>query len=791
MSFEKLNLNHQDDIPNNTLNKSKSIDVDLETREDILQNARIKNPNRIILSHLNINSLRNKFEFLQELLKEKVDVLLISESKLDDSFTNCQFSMDGFYIPFRLDRSKNGGGLLLYVKNHIPCKVLNDFKNSLKLEHIFVEFHINSKKWLVSCSYNPHTALIEKHLDYISKGLDYYSSKYENFILLGDFNAQIDNEIVENFCSTYNLKSLVKEYTCFKSLQNPSCIDLILTNRPKSFQHSNVYETGLSDFHKLIFTVFKATFQKLKPRIIKYRDYKNFNESLFRNDLDIELSINLNNGQFSNVKLIADRVVKKHIPFKEKHVRGNQGNFMNKNLKKEMMTRSRLLNKFRKNSNDDNKTAYKKQRNYCVKLLRETKKEFYNNLDVRQITDNKSFWKTVKPNFSDKMIKSNNILLLDENKIVSKDNELVEIFNEYFGNIVKNLGIKYNNDIRLDNDPVINAIKIHEGHASIRKIKDLSGENNIFCFDLVTFDEVWEEIDKLDTYKTSQHLDIPTKIIKQNVDIFTPYFHESFNNMLEYSSFPNEMKNADVIPIFKKGSRTDRENYRPVSILPNSSKVFERLLFKQLSCHFEKILLKNQFGFRKGYSTQQCLLAMIEKLRKCIDHGGICGILLTDLSKAFDCLSHDLLIAKLHAYGVSFSSLSLIYSYLNNRFQRVKLNETYSSFTKIMYGVPQGSILGPLLFNIFLNDLFMFLPNHDIISYADDNTAFCAGKQSTEVLSCLEKISKILLDWFENNCMKANPDKCNFMISSTGVSEITVGNTKIQNSESEKLLGVR
>ena len=108
-----------------------------------------------------------------------------------------------------------------------------------------------------------------------------------------------------------------------------------------------------------------------------------------------------------------------------------------------------------------------------------------------------------------------------------------------------------------------------------------------------------------------------------------------------------------------------------------------------------------------------------------------------------------------------------------------------------MYGVPQGSILGPLLFNIFLNDLFMFLPNHDIISYADDNTAFCAGKQSTEVLSCLEKISKILLDWFENNCMKANPDKCNFMISSTGVSEITVGNTQIQNSESEKLFGVR
>ena len=135
-----------------------------------------------------------------------------------------------------------------------------------------------------------------------------------------------------------------------------------------------------------------------------------------------------------------------------------------------------------------------------------------------------------------------------------------------------------------------------------------------------------------------------------------------------------------------------------------------------------------QFGFRKGHSTQQCLLVIIEKWRQSLDKGGHCGALLTDLSKTFDCLSHDLLIAKLHVYGFNIPALRLFHNYLTNRNQRVKIDSTFSSWEEILFGLPQGSILGPFLFNIFLCDLSLFIKDIDFASYADDNTPYTVHK---------------------------------------------------------------
>ena len=233
-----------------------------------------------------------------------------------------------------------------------------------------------------------------------------------------------------------------------------------------------------------------------------------------------------------------------------------------------------------------------------------------------------------------------------------------------------------------------------------------------------------KEISRLNINKATQSTDIPTKLIKENSDIFGDFIFENCNNCISSFVFPSYLKNAIITPAHKKGPKTSKDNYRPVSILSNISKIYERLMFKQISEYFEPISSKFQCGFRTGYSAQHCLLAMLERWKSAVDNKKTFGALLTELSKAFDCLSHDLLLAKLNAYGFNLPALRLIQSYLSKRKQRTKINSEFSSWEEILFGIPQGSILGPLLFNIFLCDLFFEMNDVDFASYADDNTPF-------------------------------------------------------------------
>ena len=239
-----------------------------------LRNLALKNLGKIIIGHLNVNSIRNKINVLKAITEDNIDILVISETKLDKSFPVNQFSIDGYNLPYRLDRNQDGGGLLVYFRTGIPSRKL---KTNLpeNVEGIFFDMNMRNKKWLIFAGYNPKKEHVGPFLSHVGKSLDYEIGKCGNLILIGDFNSQMEEDAMKEFCDTYNLKNLITEPICFKNAQNPTLIDLILTNNPKGFHSSMYIETGISDFHKMTVCVLNVQFTKLCPAKIKYRNYKN------------------------------------------------------------------------------------------------------------------------------------------------------------------------------------------------------------------------------------------------------------------------------------------------------------------------------------------------------------------------------------------------------------------------------------------------------------------------------------------------------------------------------------
>ena len=257
-------------------------------------------------------------------------------------------------------------------------------------------------------------------------------------------------------------------------------------------------------------------------------------------------------------------------------------------------------------------------------------------------------------------------------------------------------------------------------------------------------------------------------------------------------SFPNSLKHAEISPIHNKGSNLDVCNYRPVSILPGMSKIFEREMVNQLYTYFENIFSPFISGFRPKHSCETVLIRMVENIKQCLDKGKIVCVLLMDLSRAFDCIPYTLFISKLHAYGLSMSACELMFSYYCNRKQRVKLGNNVSEWQCIYKGAAQGSIMGPQSYNIFSNDMLLLIDNDvDIYNYADDNTLLCSGYDYETVNKLLHNVNKVT-SWFEDNHMQINPDKFQYIVfgKHVNVSNLIIGNNVIIPETNVKILGL-
>ena len=303
--------------------------------------------------------------------------------------------------------------------------------------------------------------------------------------------------------------------------------------------------------------------------------------------------------------------------------------------------------------------------------------------------------------------------------------------------------------------------------------------------------EVEKVINNLSIVKTCQKDNILTKVIKMNNDIFAGFIAKDFNNCVGKGVFSDDLEHADVTPVHKMKDRNDNTNYRSVIIRTNVSKIYENLIYNQLSDSFDDILSPSQCGFCKGYCTQHCLLVMFEKIKETVGKSNEFVCLLADLWKIFDFIDHELLIAKLFRYGVSLSSLHLIFSYLSNPTQRVKIKISCSNKkSNIEYGVPLGSILGPFLFNIDLIDLFFECVDPEIASYTDDTTPYSYDDDISSIMTQLKSTARKPFSWFTNNHMKINPGKCHILWSTKNPIDVHLEGACITSNSCEKLLGI-
>ena len=241
-------------------------------------------------------------------------------------------------------------------------------------------------------------------------------------------------------------------------------------------------------------------------------------------------------------------------------------------------------------------------------------------------------------------------------------------------------------------------------------------------------------------------------------DFLAPILTTAINSSIENSVFPENAKVTTAVPLDKgKPDKNEISNFWPVSLLNTFSKFYETVIKDQLVLSMESYFSPMESAYRKNYSTQHVMTRLVEEWREHLDKNFVVGAVLTDLSKAFDCLAHDLLIAKLVAYGFSDTALRYIYWYLSNRKQCVRINNKFSNYQKIISGVPQGSILGPIFFNLSTNDIFFFVSDVSLHNFADDNTLSAFAEKILELIDILQSGSEIVIDWFKNNKMIVNP----------------------------------
>ena len=686
---------------------------------------------KLVASHININSITapGKLEELELFVETNgIGLLALTETKLDTNTHPTLYNISGFHAPMTRHRDRKGGGVALYCHSTLPITRLTEFENNEE-EWIWAKVKTNNITLIFCCLYLPpnlSASRLDSFLDNFSEAVSIaHAHNPTSIIILGDFNAgniylqnqhnhsgitSFDNKL-KNLAEALELEQLICEPT------RPSTDVENLRDLCFVYNTAVINDTGvMSPFSTLDHFPVVASLKTKLPAIPKtYKiiwEYDKMDADLLTellmntdwNDI-IEKDIDTAVEEFTSAILDAAH---RTIPTKTVTVRQRDKPWVTADLKRVIRKRDRLFKRAKTNQTEYDWRRWREQRNLTTTMTKQLKQQ-YIQTQVSTLLENKQnphkYHQTLRDITGRGQDKTIPPLETTDGQILTDDKDKASLLNDFFAE-QSNIHVPDSHSNQLTSQTV--------PFPSLNSIR-------------VTREEVLRALNTLDPNKSTGPDELPAKILKLTAILIAEPLAKLFNKSLREGIFPASWKLANIKPIFKnKGSPSAISNYRPISLLSCLSKVLERLVFKQIYEHLlnNDLLTEKQSGYRPNHSTQLQLMFFSHNLYKAIDTGHDFTAVYLDISRYFDKIWHKGLLHKCkYEFGITGNLLNWLTSYLSDREQRVKIGDSYSTILKINAGCPQGSVLGPLLAILYLNDLSNKTLNETLF-FADDTSIF-------------------------------------------------------------------
>ena len=745
------------------------------------------------LVHQNIQSLGNKVqEFEMFLNEENPDFACLTELCLsEEEFQSvCIENYRPVCCSYR--QEFKGGGVGFFVKNHLeisPVEKIKKFNIELHCEISAIE--IKHEKTIILGVYRSPNGDVKIFLENLAKVLDSVSSRYKFIILCGDINLDLlacDNANVQRYndlFSSYGLESKVLEPTRV-TFHSQTLLDHLLTNIDKELCSVEVLNSALSD-HYAQSMLFKMTKSGEKQRSRpKLKEKRNFSEAGFRimfRHLSQESWQEMHEAKSAEEKFQEFNSKFSYyfdLAFPKKTVkstfRPRKINWMTKGILKSRETLKNLNWRASRTSCPDFQEYLRSYRRIYRRVLRAAKALTIQNRLENATCKQKTAWQILNQERGKIKQTGGSIELLEEGKIISDDAEVARTLNEKFVHTVESLV---------------------SGATPTADTAQYPVNQRSMFLNPVTTEEMISIVRGLKNKVSAGHDEVPLYVFKRCAQHIVEPLCTLVNSSFEEGTFPNALKIARVVPLFKGGEKNNWSNYRPVSVLSSLSKIFEVALAKRLYSFLEDsgILSSHQHGFQKKRSTVTAVAQFLNEIHAAWEDKKYALGVFMDLSKAFDCVQHHILLSKLEKLGVRGVVIKLLKSYLTERKQFVQVNNKKSSEIDIKHGVPQGSILGPLLFLIYINDLPDQVQHGRMVLFADDSNLITTGKKCEELeIQTFIELANIK-QWFEKNGLVLNTNKSNFILFKNKNKpdlepSIILGDDPLERARFSKFLGI-